>query len=114
MYPNPVSKFVHGSDDIVLFEFLGRILGKALYEGSKSSKSLRLYLRFVRPSHTLIDRDHYLQSRFSLSLPISSYHFSGVITPTCIYSRTLARLILSCTTISCFSNLMMEMWQTFV
>ena len=32
MYPNPSSKFVHGSEHIVLFEFLGRILGKALYE----------------------------------------------------------------------------------
>ena len=36
MYPNPSSKFVHGSEHILLFEFLGRILGKALYEGSES------------------------------------------------------------------------------
>jgi hypothetical protein len=59
MYPNPVSKFVHGSDDIVLFEFLGRILGKAIYESSKKSISLRIP-RFVRPSHTLFDRDLFL------------------------------------------------------
>jgi hypothetical protein len=30
MYPNPASNAVHGSEHIVLFEFLGRILGKAL------------------------------------------------------------------------------------
>lgn len=33
LYPNPSSRAAHGSDDIMLFEFLGRILGKALYEG---------------------------------------------------------------------------------
>lgn len=33
MYPNPSSNAAHGSDHITLFEFLGRILGKALYEG---------------------------------------------------------------------------------
>ena len=33
MYPNPSSGAAHGSDHITLFEFLGRILGKALYEG---------------------------------------------------------------------------------
>lgn len=33
MYPNPSSGVVHGSEHLRLFEFLGRILGKALYEG---------------------------------------------------------------------------------
>lgn len=33
MYPNPSSEMVHGSEHLRLFEFLGRILGKALYEG---------------------------------------------------------------------------------
>ena len=33
LYPNPSSGAAHGTDHIVLFEFLGRILGKALYEG---------------------------------------------------------------------------------
>lgn len=28
MYPSPLSKAAHGLDHIVLFEFLGRILGK--------------------------------------------------------------------------------------
>lgn len=33
MYPNPSSRAAHGCEHIKLFEFLGRILGKALYEG---------------------------------------------------------------------------------
>eukprot|EP00934_Nitzschia_sp_Nitz4_P006977 Nitzschia sp. Nitz4//scaffold196_size54656//16609//20632//NITZ4_006637-RA/size54656-snap-gene-0.31-mRNA-1//-1//CDS//3329540420//6967//frame0 len=33
MYPNPSSKSAHGADHVTLFEFLGRILGKALFEG---------------------------------------------------------------------------------
>ena len=33
LYPNPVASIAAGIDDTVLFEFLGRILGKALFEG---------------------------------------------------------------------------------
>jgi len=33
MYPSPVSFAAHGADHVTLFEFLGRILGKALFEG---------------------------------------------------------------------------------
>ena len=33
MYPSPMSFAAHGADHVVLFEFLGRILGKALFEG---------------------------------------------------------------------------------
>ena len=33
LYPNPSSRAAHGQDSIVLFQFLGRILGKSLYEG---------------------------------------------------------------------------------
>jgi ubiquitin-protein ligase E3 C len=35
MYPNAAAKAVHGadSDPLQLFEFLGRVLGKALFEG---------------------------------------------------------------------------------
>jgi ubiquitin-protein ligase E3 C len=32
LYPNPLSGAAHGADHITLFGFLGRILGKALYE----------------------------------------------------------------------------------
>ena len=38
MYPNPSSGMVHGSEHLRLFEFLGRILGKALYEGITVSR----------------------------------------------------------------------------
>jgi hypothetical protein len=33
MYPNPASRLCSGMDDTTTFEFLGRVLGKALYEG---------------------------------------------------------------------------------
>ena len=92
MYPNPSSKFVHGSDHIVLFEFLGRILGKALYEGSESlgCRPDHRYFRFVLIVSYIVDIDRvfYMQLQFSLSSPISSFRFSEAITPTCIYSLT--------------------------
>jgi len=49
MYPNPSSRLAHGSDHIVLFEFLGRILGKALYEGiTIQPQFAHLFLSFLR------------------------------------------------------------------
>jgi ubiquitin-protein ligase E3 C len=33
LYPNPSSSFLTGFDDAITFELLGRVLGKALYEG---------------------------------------------------------------------------------
>jgi len=33
LYPNPLSTTAHGPDNIIIYEFIGRILGKALYEG---------------------------------------------------------------------------------
>ncbi|EED96465.1 hypothetical protein THAPSDRAFT_268040 [Thalassiosira pseudonana CCMP1335] len=52
MYPNPSSKFAHGSDHIVLFEFLGRILGKALYEGiTIQPQFAHLFLSFLKGDH---------------------------------------------------------------
>ena len=33
LYPNPASGAAHGEEHVMLFSFLGRILGKALYEG---------------------------------------------------------------------------------
>lgn len=33
MYPNPSASVVHGQGNLRLFEFVGRVLGKALYEG---------------------------------------------------------------------------------
>lgn len=52
MYPNPSSKFVHGSEHILLFEFLGRILGKALYEGSESLSQITFTFALFQLTHT--------------------------------------------------------------
>eukprot|EP00584_Thalassiosira_punctigera_P027188 CAMPEP_0172577912 /NCGR_PEP_ID=MMETSP1067-20121228/138470_1 /TAXON_ID=265564 ORGANISM="Thalassiosira punctigera, Strain Tpunct2005C2" /NCGR_SAMPLE_ID=MMETSP1067 /ASSEMBLY_ACC=CAM_ASM_000444 /LENGTH=378 /DNA_ID=CAMNT_0013370605 /DNA_START=436 /DNA_END=1573 /DNA_ORIENTATION=+ len=55
MYPNPSSKMAHGSDHVVLFEFLGRILGKALYEGiTIQPQFAHLFLSFLRGDHTYL------------------------------------------------------------
>jgi len=55
MYPNPSSKLAHGADHIVLFEFLGRILGKALYEGiTIQPQFAHLFLSFLRGDHTYL------------------------------------------------------------
>ena len=55
MYPNPSSKFVHGTDHVVLFEFLGRILGKALYENiTIQPQFAHLFLSFLRGDHTYL------------------------------------------------------------
>lgn len=52
MYPNPSSKLAHGSAHIVLFEFLGRILGKALYEGiTIQPQFAHLFLSFLKGDH---------------------------------------------------------------
>lgn len=49
MYPNPLAKQAHGSDYLVLFEFLGRILGKALYEGiTIHPQFAHFFLSFLR------------------------------------------------------------------
>eukprot|EP00985_Skeletonema_marinoi_P002204 scaffold893_cov143-Skeletonema_marinoi.AAC.8 len=56
MYPNPSSKFVHGGDmSMKLFEFLGRILGKALYEGiTIQPQFAHLFLSFLRGDHSYL------------------------------------------------------------
>jgi hypothetical protein len=49
MYPSPASGAAHGSDHIVLFEFLGRVLGKALYEGiTIHPQFAHFFLSFLR------------------------------------------------------------------
>ena len=60
MYPSPSSKAAHGADHIVLFEFLGRVLGKALYEGiTIHPQFAHFFLSFIRGDynylHTLPD-----------------------------------------------------------
>lgn len=49
MYPSPASGSAHGLDHLVLFEFLGRILGKALYEGiTIHPQFAHFFLSFLR------------------------------------------------------------------
>uniref|UniRef100_A0A7S2UH98 HECT-type E3 ubiquitin transferase n=1 Tax=Attheya septentrionalis TaxID=420275 RepID=A0A7S2UH98_9STRA len=55
MYPNPSSLQAHGSDSIVLFEFLGRILGKALYEGiTIQPQFAHFFLSFLRGDYNFL------------------------------------------------------------
>jgi hypothetical protein len=55
LYPNPSSKLAHGDMSIKLFEFLGRILGKALYEGiTIQPQFAHLFLSFLRGDHNYL------------------------------------------------------------
>lgn len=60
MYPNPSSGVVHGSEHLRLFEFLGRILGKALYEGiTVSADGQRPVVRLpLLSGHTYLKYHH--------------------------------------------------------
>lgn len=60
LYPNPSSGAAHGADHITLFAFLGRILGKALYEGiTIHPRFAHFFLSFLKGDynflHTLPD-----------------------------------------------------------
>ncbi|GKY96085.1 hypothetical protein MPSEU_000568600 [Mayamaea pseudoterrestris] len=55
VYPNPSSGAAHGSDHIQLFEFVGRILGKALYEGiTIQPKFAHFFLSFLRGDYNYL------------------------------------------------------------
>lgn len=55
MYPNPASGAAHGSDHVILFEFLGRILGKALYEGiTIHPQFAHFFLSFLRGDYNYL------------------------------------------------------------
>lgn len=56
LYPNPSSGAAHGREThIVLFEFLGRILGKALYEGITISPQFsHFFLSFLRGDYNYL------------------------------------------------------------
>ncbi|CAB9510013.1 Probable E3 ubiquitin-protein ligase hulA (Partial), partial [Seminavis robusta] len=56
LYPNPLSGSAHGAEThIVLFEFLGRILGKALYEGITISPQFsHFFLSFLRGDYNYL------------------------------------------------------------
>mmetsp|Transcript_1495 Transcript_1495/g.3700 ORF Transcript_1495/g.3700 Transcript_1495/m.3700 type:complete len:357 (+) Transcript_1495:170-1240(+) len=55
LYPNPSSGAAHGSEHIKLFEFLGRILGKALYEGiTIHPQFAHFFLSFLRGDYNFL------------------------------------------------------------
>uniref|UniRef100_A0A7S1VV74 HECT-type E3 ubiquitin transferase n=1 Tax=Grammatophora oceanica TaxID=210454 RepID=A0A7S1VV74_9STRA len=55
MYPNPASFSAHGSDHVTLFEFLGRILGKSMYEMiTISPKFAHFFLSFLRGDYNFL------------------------------------------------------------
>lgn len=55
LYPNPSSFAAHGSDHIVLFEFLGRILGKSLFEGiTVHPQFAHFFLSFMRGDYNFL------------------------------------------------------------
>jgi ubiquitin-protein ligase E3 C len=55
LYPNPSSGAAHGTDHVVLFEFLGRILGKALYEGITINPCFaHFFLSFLRGDYNYL------------------------------------------------------------
>jgi len=55
MYPNPASGAAHGALHVTLFEFLGRILGKALYEGiTIHPRFAHFFLSFLRGDYNFL------------------------------------------------------------
>jgi ubiquitin-protein ligase E3 C len=55
MYPNPSSGSAHGGDHITLFEFLGRILGKSLYENiTIQPQFAHFFLSFLRGDYNYL------------------------------------------------------------
>lgn len=55
LYPNPSSRAAHGSDDVILYEFLGRILGKAIYENiTIKPQFAHFFLSFLRGDYNFL------------------------------------------------------------
>lgn len=55
LYPNPSSAAAHGADHITLLAFLGRILGKALYEGiTIHPKFAHFFLSFLKGDYNFL------------------------------------------------------------
>jgi len=63
LYPSPSARSAHGSDSVVMFEFLGRILGKALYEGiTIQPQFAHFFLSFLRGDYNSLHMLPYLSS----------------------------------------------------
>ncbi len=55
LFPNPSSRAAHGSDSIILFEFLGRILGKAIFENiTIQPQFAHFFLSFLRGDYNFL------------------------------------------------------------
>jgi len=55
MFPSPMSSSAHGPDHVVLFGFLGRILGKSLYEGITIQPLFaHFFLSFLRGDYNFL------------------------------------------------------------
>lgn len=56
LYPNPCSDTAHGGDHTMLFSFLGRILGKAMFEGiSISPQFAHFFLSYMRGDYNFLN-----------------------------------------------------------
>eukprot|EP00750_Incisomonas_marina_P014536 INCI17683.1.p1 GENE.INCI17683.1~~INCI17683.1.p1 ORF type:complete len:1159 (+),score=184.34 INCI17683.1:231-3707(+) len=56
LYPNSASEFVHGREHLAFFEFLGAILGKALFEGIVVQPTFaHFFLRRLLGKHNFLD-----------------------------------------------------------
>lgn len=56
VYPNPSSKAAHGPDNIIMYEFLGRVVGKAMYEGiTIKPQFAHFFLSFIRGEYNFLN-----------------------------------------------------------
>jgi hypothetical protein len=56
LYPNPQAEALQGREHLELFAFLGRILGKALYEGlTVEPKFAHFFLSFLRGNYNYLN-----------------------------------------------------------
>ncbi len=63
LYPNPSSGKAHGEIHLMLFGFLGRILGKALYEGiTINPQFAHFFLAFLRGDYNFLHMLHDLKT----------------------------------------------------
>lgn len=115
MYPNPSSSAAHGSDHTVLFSFLGRILGKALFEGITIRPMFaHFFLSFLRGDY------NYLHVSRLPSVHLLRSELLGVaffLTITCFSVdrcfQTCLRSMHNFTTTSCSSKRSMAMPVTY-
>ncbi|CAM9458087.1 unnamed protein product, partial [Discosporangium mesarthrocarpum] len=59
MYPSPSAQLVHGLEHLQLLEFVGRVLGKALYEGiTVQPEFATFFLGFLRGDYNFLNLFH--------------------------------------------------------